>query len=471
MANNNINNNHLVIDATRIPPPTEEEKQGLSFYQGKLSDLEKIYNDFYNEVPENIKITFNLKSDINAYSEGIFPMIILEKEKNKLVSFISLQLSNDKENSISINSLGTLRNVQECIQDVINLLSTKEIMYHLLLIDLYYKKENNKYELDKEINLIFKLLKFRWLKLENLEGSRFQKMKYTNPNWKNDEENNIKLPIYLFELKSSLLISTGNKNENNFNTNNTNYLKEKEINKFNLNICENIYSENKEELEKLYKSISGIDLDEDESIQNIYDKIKKKNLTVFNINNISLTKNYWSYFDLESQVNSISIVNLNNRKYIRIKDDIQNLYDKENDQEYYMFLSSNGNAYIFGHINNQTKAKIINEYDNNLYTYFKFIYSKLNKNENKEINCLYIPEFKFEKNINMNQINSSIKNIVNVEFSSKIISNNLENVKNFKTIKYDLEKTDIILEKPFFLSGINIYLQNDNPILFCSLIE
>ena len=471
LANNNINNNHLVIDATRIPPPTEEEKQGLSFYQGKLSDLEKIYNDFYNEVPENIKITFNLKSDINAYSEGIFPMIILEKEKNKLVSFISLQLSNDKENSISINSLGTLRNVQECIQDVINLLSTKEIMYHLLLIDLYYKKENNKYELDKEINLIFKLLKFRWLKLENLEGSRFQKMKYTNPNWKNDEENNIKLPIYLFELKSSLLISTGNTNENNFNTNDTNYLKEKEINKFNLNICENIYSENKEELEKLYKSISGIDLDEDESIQNIYDKIKKKNLTVFNINNISLTKNYWSYFDLESQVNSISIVNLNNRKYIRIKDDIQNLYDKENDQEYYMFLSSNGNAYIFGHINNQTKAKIINEYDNNLYTYFKFIYSKLNKNENKEINCLYIPEFKFEKNINMNQINSSIKNIVNVEFSSKIISNNLENVKNFKTIKYDLEKTDIILEKPFFLSGINIYLQNDNPILFCSLIE
>ena len=47
----------------------------------------------------------------------------------------------------------------------------------------------------------------------------------------------------------------------------------------------------------------------------------------------------------------------------------------------------------------------------------------------------------------------------------------MENVKNFKTIKYDLEKTDVILEKPFFLSGINIYLQNDNPILFCSLIE
>ena len=71
----------------------------------------------------------------------------------------------------------------------------------------------------------------------------------------------------------------------------------------------------------------------------------------------------------------------------------------------------------------------------------------------------------------MNQINSSIENIVNVEYSSKVISNNLENMNCFKCIQYDLDKNDIILEKPFFLSGINIYLQNDNPILFCCLIE
>ena len=470
LVNNNINNNHLIIDAISASPP-EIQKEGLLFYQGRISDLKNLYDDFYNEVPENIRIAFNLKNDINIYSEGIFPMIIIEKEKNKLISFISLQLSNDKENSISINSLGTLRNVQECIQDLINLLTTNKIMYHLLLIDLYYKKEGNKFELDKEINLIFKILKFRWVKLENLEGIRFQKMKYTNPDWKIDEENDKILPIYLFELKSSLLISTGNKNENiDYNTD-KNYLNEKEINKFNLKICESIYSENKGELEKIYKSFSGIDLDSDESIQNIYNKIKKKDLSVYNINNISINKNYWSYFFLDYQVNSISIVNLNNRKYIRIKNEIQYFYDKENDQEYYMLLSQNGNAYIFGNINNQTKAKLINEYDNNLYSYFKVIYSKLNNAESKEINFLYIPEFKLEKSINMNQINSTIENIVNVEYSTKIISNNFENVKNFKSLQYDLENTDFILEKPFFFSGINVYLQNDNPILFCYLIE
>ena len=62
-------------------------------------------------------------------------MIIIEKENDKLISFISLQLSNDKENSLSINTIGTIKNVQECIQNVINLLSDNKISYHLLLID------------------------------------------------------------------------------------------------------------------------------------------------------------------------------------------------------------------------------------------------------------------------------------------------------------------------------------------------
>ena len=216
--NLNTNNNHLIIDATKILDSNRKsknkEKTGLFFYEGRISDLENVYQIFYNEVPENVKVTFNLNNDINLYSEGIFPMIIIEKENDKLISFISLQLSNDKDNCISINSIGTLRNVQECLQDLINMLTNNKINYHLLLIDLYYKNENNKYDLDKEINLIFKLLKFRWVKLENLEGVRFQKMKYTNPDWKNDE-GNIKLPKYLFEFKSSLLISTGNKDENN----------------------------------------------------------------------------------------------------------------------------------------------------------------------------------------------------------------------------------------------------------------
>ena len=471
--NLNTNNNRLVIDATKPLDSNrkikKDEKAGLFFYEGKISDLENSYNVFYNEVPENVKITFNLKNDINIYSEGICPMIIIEKEEDKLISFISLQLSNDKENSISINSIGTLRNVQECIQDVINMLSNNKINYHLLLIDLYYKNENNKYDLDKEINLIFKLLKFRWVKLENLEGVRFQKMKYANPEWKNDEGNK-KLPIYLFEFKSSLLISTGNKEENN-NNKDINYLNEKEINKINLYICENIYSENKEELEKIYKSIVGVDLDEDESIQNIYDKIKQKNLPVYNINDSNITKNYWSYFGFESQNNSMCMVTLGNKNYIRIKKELQYFYDKENEQDYYMFLCSNGNAYIFGNINEKTKNCIFYDYEGNLNNFFKAIYPTLFNEENKELNCLYIPEFDYERNINMNNMNSTIKNIVNVEYSSKLISNKIENIKNFKTIQYDLNPNDIILDKPLFLCGINIYFQNDNPILFCSLIE
>ena len=381
-----------------------------------------------------------------------------------------MQFSDEKNNCLYINSIATLRNIQECINDLIVLLENNKVNYHLLLINLYYKlKEDNQFELDKEINLIFKLLKFRWVRLENRDGVRFQHMKYTNPNWKTEFEENIILPNYFFKVKSSLLISTGEENENN--NNDINNLKQNEINQFNLNICQNIYIQNQEGLENLVKTIPGIDLDEDESIKNIYNKINKKKLVTYNINNNNLTKNYWSFFELESKVNSISMVNFNNNKYLRIKKEIQYMYDNETNQEYYIFLSTDGNAYILGKINNKTKNKLSNEYDNNLNSYFKDIYPKLFNEENKEINCLYIPEFCLEKNINMSNINSTIKNIVNVEYSTKIESNNHENTKCLKYIQYDKEENDVVLEKPLFIAGININLQSDNPILFCNLIE
>ena len=75
--NLNTNNNHLIIDATKILDSNRKsknkEKTGLFFYEGRISDLENVYQIFYNEVPENVKVTFNLNNDINLYSEGIFP--------------------------------------------------------------------------------------------------------------------------------------------------------------------------------------------------------------------------------------------------------------------------------------------------------------------------------------------------------------------------------------------------------------
>ena len=60
----------------------------------------------------------------------------------------------------------------------------KKINYQNLIIDLYYENINDNIILNKEIDNIFRELKFKWIKLENLEGGiRYQKMKYINPNY------------------------------------------------------------------------------------------------------------------------------------------------------------------------------------------------------------------------------------------------------------------------------------------------
>ena len=469
--NKNVND-HLIIEAVQIMKTDNiSEEQGLFFYQGKIYELENLYKEFYANLSDDQKITFNINKDINCYGEGIFPMIILKKENGKIVSFISMQFSNEKEDSLCINTIGTLGNVQESLSDLMTLLQTKNIKYNLLLIDLYYKRTNNNtFELNKEINLIFKLLKFRWVKLENHDGIRFQKMKFTNDNYKLDDNKNDILPSYLFKIKSSLLISTGEKNDNN----NINYKKEKEINRLNLNICENIFTQNQDELEKITKSGLKIDMDEDESIQNIYDKIKEKKLFSFGVNSnseIKLNKNYWSYFESEFQSNTVSFATIKGAKYIRVKGNIQFFFEKETEQKYYMLISSDSNALILGNINNKTKNKIMEEYNQDLFSYFKFIYPKLTNDEMEEVKCIYLPKFNMDKNINMNNINSVINNIVNVEYSEKINSNMNDNISGLKFLYYDFDNKDVILDKPLLVVGININLQSDNPIMFCEIFE
>ena len=51
---------------------------------------------------------------------------------------------------------------------------------------------------------------------EGISKDRFQEMKYTNPNWKTEDEENIILSNYFFNVKSSLLISIGEENGNNY---------------------------------------------------------------------------------------------------------------------------------------------------------------------------------------------------------------------------------------------------------------
>ena len=462
-------NNHIIIESDRLPTNrSEAEKKGLYFYREKISDLEKLYNDFYEEVPETLKTTFNLKKDINFYSNGIYPMIIIEKENNKLISFISLSVSTEKPNALSLKTICTLKNLKDCFNNLFNLLKENKINFHLLLLDLFYEFKDGKYTLDQEINLLIcKILKFRWMKLENLSnGFRYQQLKYTNPEF--NSENQKDIITYFFKMRSSLLLTTGDQNENCEKACDNN------INLLNLQICENVFAKKEEEIQKIYSCIRNMDFQEENVIGKIYNKMKELGIEV-NENNLpeKILNNIWSYFSIEINVDSISFIHINNNKYIRIKTEIQSLFDKETHQKYYIITTKDSNMILLSSMNDESKEKLINDYGNNLYSYFKDLYPKLEPPESstRGANVLLVPEYEFLQNSRVNNINSGIiKNIINADFFTDIVTNKEENTKNFPSINYDVNENDIILEKPLFIAGINIDLSIDNPTLFCYLI-
>ena len=463
-------NNHIIIESNRIQTNgTETERNGLYFYRGKVSNLERIYNDFYEEVPDTFKKTFNLNKDINFYAKGIYPMIIIEKENNKLTSFISLTISTEKPNTLSLNTICTLKNLKDCFNNLLILLKESKINYNLLLLDLYYEFKEGKYYLDEEINLLIcKILKFRWMKLENLaNGVRYQKLKYTNAEF--NSENQKDIIKYFFKMRSSLLLTTGEENEN------CEKVVDNNINLLNLQICENVFGKKEEEIQKIYECIHNMDFQEESDIEKIYNKMKELGIEV-NENNLheKILNNVWSYFSIETNVDTMSFIHINNKKYIRIKTEIQHLFDKETEQKYYIVTGKDSNMILLSTMNNESQEKLNASYGNNLYSYFKDLYPKLEPFENstRETSSLLVPEFEFLKNKRVNDLNSGIiNNIINADFFTDIISNKEENVKDFPCINYDLCENDIILEKPLFIAGINIDLSVDNPTLFCYLIN
>ena len=465
-------NNHIVIESKRVPTnESEKEKSGLFFYRGKISNLEKMYNDFYAEVPQTLINTFNLNKDINFYSKGIYPMIIIEKENNKLISFISISVSTERPNTLSLNTICSLKNLKDCFNNLFNLLKQNKINFQLLLLDLYYEFKEGKYILDEEINLLIcKILKFRWMKLENLSnGVRYQKLKYTNAEF--NSVNHKDIVTHFFKMRSSLLLTTGEQNEN------IEKISDNDINLLNLQICENVFGKKEEEIQKIYGCVPNMDFLDENDIEKIYSKMKELGIKVKEDNlHEKILNNFWSYFSIEANVESMSFIHIKNNKYMRIKTEIQSLFDKETNQKYYIITCKGSNMILLSTMNNESQEKLNKDYGNNLYLYFKDLYPKLEPIENSDSeetsSSLLVPEYEFVKNTRVNNLDSEIiNNIINADFFTDIISNKEENVKEFQCINYDINENDIILEKPLFIAGINIDLSVDNPTLFCYLIN
>ena len=462
---NNIQKNNINASREEIDY-SETTDNKLYFYTNDISELENDYKKYYQTIPIEQKIIFNIKEDIYEYANKFNPMFIIKKEKGKLCSFCSINYSLDDEINLEISNFSINQNetneIQNNLKDIIKFINDNKIIYKYLSIDLYYQRVENKFILNKKINNIMKELKFKWAKLENLEGGiRYQKMKLQNL----DYNQNSFEGISSFNLSSGLIIYHGlDKMEKIKKTNDFDF----NLNTFNLEFLEKINQNLDEDIQKIVSFFKNLQYLNNSNLDEINKILKSKNINIklpFNQSN----KILFDMFQIHPQFSSFSSLEINKKKYYRIKAKIEILIEKETNQKFYMIIMKDGNGLIIAEPNNKFK-KILENKNLNIYNLFNEVYQKIEPLD-EIIGSIYFPEINYEIISKSNIIeNSSIDNIIQVYNFFKLYPNNI--IKNNYVINILPRENDIVIQEHFFFAVINIDIAKEFniPSIFSCII-
>ena len=467
----NKNQNKDISDDLPVPEVDDnyinEDKsknKNLQFYIKDISKFKDIYMKYYNTIPNEQKIIFNIKEDLMEYTKGINPMFIIKKNYGDITYFCSLEYSNEDENTLHISNFSINNNeIKNGIEELIKFLNEKKIIYQYLTIDLYYENKDGKLILNKDINNIFKNIKFKWTKLENKEeGIRYQKMKYTNP----DYIENTFIDNYAMNFISGLIIYHGKnkmeliKNSKEFDFN---------FNNFNLNVLEKINDNKDEDLKKINSFCKNIHFNHCNDLSEINQILNLENLNIKLPSIDNENKILYDLFKVNTQFDSLLSLKINEKRYFRINSPIKVLIEKETQQKLYMIIMKDGNYLIIGQPNKKFN-KLLNKEKNNIYKIFQEINQKIEQVD-EEINSIYIPEINYEMISKGNYIeNSSINDIQQIYSFYKFYQNT---EKNNYTIKISPNEKDIVINDTVFISIINIDITREFeiPSIFCALLN
>ena len=470
--NLNINANMHSIQTIENLMPNINDNLNISYFSGKLTDFMNIYSEYYEKIPEEQKIIFNLNKDPLKYLEhNFYPKIIICQDKvtniikGMCIYSIIFRSHERKPNEIIIEHISSYNKeeMENILSKMIEFIKDNHILRDLfafnkdliteIYIDLHYFLVNEKFEIDKNIrDFISKKLKFKWVKLENISKViRFQKMKQI---------------IHCGDMKASIRSSINSMLNDNINE--SNYLLSNFSIKDNfiINFVQKLMNNNSEEIDtnNILRKINPYNI-----FYLIY--IKKKIQNIKNSFDFILSKinTFFSSYKLLNEIPMISDENnndelniysipadlkflsdcfdgkFNNEISVRNKIDIFPLFDgclslkyenyfynrieckdikivKENSTEqifYFMKAANNENITILisANLNDNFKNKYLKDKDennsnNNISLSFKDIYNNLiecqSEEEQNKNNYLFIPAFSLEQKYGLK--NNNIEN-------------------------------------------------------------
>ena len=461
-SNKNINKN--IDDNLCI-----NENLDISYYSGKLTEFIPIYSDYFEKIPAEQKIIFNLKEDPLKYFEhNFYPKIIICKDKvtniikGICIYSIIFKSHERKPNEIIIEHISSYNKeeMENILTKMIEFIRENHILkdlnknenqlYAEIYIDLYYFLENEKFNIDKNIrDFISKKLKFKWVKLENISKEiRFQKMKqiiYGN-NIKNSlnnsifnsincniEEDNYSLSNnfcirdnFVIEFIQKLIMDNQENKDINININRINpynifyivYILKKIhniknsfeylLNKINTFIISN----------KILKELPSIS-NENTNEMNLYSlPFDLKNITDCFNGNLNDELGVKNKIDIFPLFDGCISTKYDNYYYNRIKcNNIKILIENTTEQKFYLMKATNSeniSILISSNLNDNFKTKYLtnineNSSNNNISLSFKEIYNNLIESEAEERDVnkyIYIPAFSIEQKYELVNINS-----------------------------------------------------------------
>ena len=422
----------------------------IELYRDKFSSLKNIYKNYYTQIPEKLKIGFNIQSNIEKYISGIYPKILIIKKKisneeiigiitlnyiayNSNVIMIGKNRSNNYNKMLSISSISCLDETQfgDILVNTIDF--CKEFFYfENIILQLYYLNKNGKFILYTDLEKIIKnKANFKWINMENDGVNRKIKYKYINTN--TNEENGNEFSNNIINLKSVNVI--GYEQAKNYNVMDIRQLSF--INDFSINymLLEMIGQKNYKVYDKkndgnnyinmitnkiTFKKINHLCADFLISQIGEANEIKsfiKENENVFNNSEIIKKIDQRIFYELYF---SLAIININNsfkniikRKYngyiynILFNDQINEFTIKDNnnnDMQFYLIKACEHNTsiIIYELKKNETLEDIIKiiinkdekNHEKNISEVFKDLFAKVNKKPDKINKNIYIPSFK-----------------------------------------------------------------------------
>ena len=479
----------------------------IELYKDKLSSLKEIYNNYYKNIPEKLKIGFKIQSNIIKYFEGIYPKILLiksNKNNSQILGMATLSYVSYNSNSIivgkikssnynkmlNITSISCLDESQFCNVLINTIDFCKEFFYfENIILELYYQNKNGQFTLYTDLEKIIKKeAKFKWVNMENDGVDRKIKYRYINNNIdksSNEFNNNI------MNLKTVNIL--GYNEEKNYN--NADIRKLSLINDFSINylllemIGQNNYkindhkNEGNNYINTLIKKVTFKKMNhlcgdfllshigEVEDIKNFI----KENENVFNNNEIIKKINQIIYYELFF---GLAIININSsfknilkRKYngyiynILLNDQINEFSIKDsnnNDMQFYLIKTNEQNTsiIIYEFKKNENLGDIIKLISNknetnkeiNISEVFKDLFAKVTKKPSKINKNIYIPSFK----ILLNQL------VFRPSVFSEIILKNNENGNNYKINCLNfIEELTFGLDEPFIVQQNAVDLDDD----------